>query len=112
MLDIPAQSPPERGFFLPAKHHDLQVLIGRLSREMPGTIAGFTHLRKEATAAGALNAKFKELVALGVAVMMGTAARRRCTPVKPLRPWSNSRRTITRNDSSWLSRAGMKNMRR
>jgi AhpD family alkylhydroperoxidase len=52
----------------PAKHHDLQVLMGRLSREMPGTLAGFAHLHKEATAAGTLNAKFKELMALGIAV--------------------------------------------
>jgi AhpD family alkylhydroperoxidase len=52
----------------PAKHRDLQVFLGRLSREMPGTTGGFAHLHKEAMAAGALNAKFKELIALGIAV--------------------------------------------
>jgi AhpD family alkylhydroperoxidase len=52
----------------PTRHHDLQVIMGRLSREMPGTLAGFAHLHKEATAAGTLNAKFKELMALGIAV--------------------------------------------
>jgi AhpD family alkylhydroperoxidase len=52
----------------PARHHDLQVLMGRLSREMPGTLAGFAHLHKEAAAAGTLSAKFKELMALGIAV--------------------------------------------
>ena len=52
----------------PARHHDLQVLLGRLSRELPGTIAGFAHLHKEATAAGTLGVKFKELIALGIAV--------------------------------------------
>ncbi len=52
----------------PTKHHDLQVLMGRLSREMPGAIAGFAHLHKEATAAGTLSVKFKELIALGIAV--------------------------------------------
>jgi AhpD family alkylhydroperoxidase len=44
------------------------VLMGRLSRESAGTIAGFAHLHKEATAAGALDVKFKELIALGIAV--------------------------------------------
>jgi AhpD family alkylhydroperoxidase len=52
----------------PGKHHDLQVLLGRLSREMPGTTAGFGQLHKEAMAAGTLNLKFKELIALGIAV--------------------------------------------
>lgn len=52
----------------PARHHDLQVVLGRLSREMQGTLAGFAHLHKEATAAGTLNEKFKELIALGIAV--------------------------------------------
>ena len=48
----------------PARHHDLQVLMGRLSRELPGAIAGFAHLHKEATGAGTLSLKFKELIAL------------------------------------------------
>lgn len=52
----------------PTRHHDLQVVMGRLSHEMPGTLAGFAHLHKEATAAGAVNTKFKELIALGIAV--------------------------------------------
>jgi AhpD family alkylhydroperoxidase len=52
----------------PTRHHDLQVLMGRLSRELPGTLAGFAHLHKDATAAGALSVKFKKLVALGIAV--------------------------------------------
>jgi AhpD family alkylhydroperoxidase len=52
----------------PAKHHDLQVLRGRLSRELPGAMSGFSHLHKEATAAGTLSLKFKELIALGIAV--------------------------------------------
>ncbi|MGD0563774.1 MAG: carboxymuconolactone decarboxylase family protein [Roseiarcus sp.] len=52
----------------PEKYHDLQVLLGRLSREMPGTLSGFAHLHKEATASGALSAKFKELMALGIAI--------------------------------------------
>jgi AhpD family alkylhydroperoxidase len=52
----------------PTRHHDLQVLMGRLSREIPGTLAGFSHLHKEATAAGTLSVKFKELIALGITV--------------------------------------------
>lgn len=52
----------------PERHHDLQVLLGRLSRELPGTVAGFAHLHKEATAAGTLGLKFKELIALAIAV--------------------------------------------
>jgi hypothetical protein len=43
----------------PQKHHDLQLLMGRLSRELPGAMARFAHLHKEAGAAGALTAKFK-----------------------------------------------------
>ncbi len=52
----------------PTRHHDLQVVLGRLSREMPGTVAGFAHLHKEATAPGTLGSKNKELIALGIAV--------------------------------------------
>jgi hypothetical protein len=52
----------------PARHRDLQALLGRLSREMPGTTGSFAHLHKEAMEPGALNAKFKELMALGIAV--------------------------------------------
>ena len=52
------------------KHHDLQLLMGRLSRELPGAMAGFAHLHKEAGAAGALTAKFKELMALAIAVVI------------------------------------------
>ena len=52
----------------PGKFHDLQVLLGKMSREMPGTTAGFAHLHKEATAPGTLGTKVKELMALGIAV--------------------------------------------
>lgn len=52
----------------PGKHHDLQVLMGQLSKELPGAVAGFGHLHKEAMAAGAIDAKTKELMALGIAV--------------------------------------------
>lgn len=52
----------------PEMHHELQVLMGKLARETPGTMAGFAHLHKEATAAGTLSSKFKELISLGIAV--------------------------------------------
>ncbi len=52
----------------PEKRHDLQVLLGRLGRELPGAVAGFAHLHKEAMASGTLDAKIKELIALGIAV--------------------------------------------
>ncbi len=52
----------------PGKFHDLQVLLGKMSREMPGTTAGFAHLHKEATAPGTLGTKVKELMALSIAV--------------------------------------------
>jgi AhpD family alkylhydroperoxidase len=57
-------------WYYPEKHHDLQVLLGRLSHEMPGTTAGFARLHKEAMTAGTLNAKFKELIALAIAVAL------------------------------------------
>ena len=52
----------------PGKFHNLQVLLGKLSRELPGPSAGFAHLHKEATAPGTLGTKVKELMALGIAV--------------------------------------------
>ncbi len=52
----------------PEKRHDLQVLLGRLSKELPGAVSGFANLHKGAMAAGTLDAKFKELIALGIAV--------------------------------------------
>jgi AhpD family alkylhydroperoxidase len=52
----------------PGKFHDLQILLGKMSRELPGTTAGFAHLHKEATAAGTLGTKAKELMALAIAV--------------------------------------------
>ena len=52
----------------PGQFHDLQVLLGKLSRELPGTSAAFAHLHKEATAAGTLDPKVKELMALAISV--------------------------------------------
>ena len=40
----------------------------RLGRELSGPMGGFANLHKAATAKGALDAKTKELIALGIAV--------------------------------------------
>lgn len=52
----------------PARRSELQGLMLRLGREIPGTMSGFANLHKAATAGGVLNAKTKELIALGIAV--------------------------------------------
>ena len=52
----------------PERRRELQGLMGRLGREIPGTMRGFAGLHEAATAAGALDAKSKELIALGIAV--------------------------------------------
>ncbi len=52
----------------PARRSELQGLMLRLGREIPGPMGGFANLHKAATTSGALNAKTKELIALGIAV--------------------------------------------
>lgn len=52
----------------PARRNELQGLMMRLGRELPGAMGGFGNLHKAATAKGALDAKTKELIALGIAV--------------------------------------------
>ncbi len=52
----------------PERRHQLQGLMVRLGRELPGPMSGFGNLHKAATAKGALDAKAKELIALGIAV--------------------------------------------
>jgi AhpD family alkylhydroperoxidase len=47
---------------------DLTEAIGKLRDGIPETMAGFSALAKAATAAGALDPKTKELVAIGIAV--------------------------------------------
>jgi AhpD family alkylhydroperoxidase len=54
----------------PARHKQLQAKLGQLARELPGPLAGFTSLHKGAMAQGELSPKFKELIALGIAVAM------------------------------------------
>lgn len=52
----------------PARRAELQSIMPRLAAELRGPIGGFANLHKAATADGALNAKTKELIALGIAV--------------------------------------------
>jgi len=52
----------------PERHKQLEALLGQLGKQLPGPVAGFARLHKEATAAGQLDRKFKELIALGIAV--------------------------------------------
>ena len=52
----------------PARRSELQGLMVRLGRELPGPMRGFANLHKAATSKGTLDTKTKELIALGIAV--------------------------------------------
>jgi len=52
----------------PERRQEVQALMIRLGRELAGPMGGFAGLHKAATAKGALDAKAKELIALGIAV--------------------------------------------
>ena len=52
----------------PQRHQELQGLLGRLAKELPGPIGGFGRLHKESVAQGTVPAKFKELMALAIAI--------------------------------------------
>ena len=52
----------------PEYHQQLQQLMGKLSQEIPNTMAGFGQLHQQAIASGSLSTKVKELIALGIAI--------------------------------------------
>lgn len=52
----------------PEYYRHLRELVGRLSAQLPGPMAGFATLHTAAVADGALNTKTKELIALGIAI--------------------------------------------
>lgn len=52
----------------PDYHRHLQGLMRKLGTELPGPMAGFGQLHKQATADGALSTKLKELIALGIGI--------------------------------------------
>jgi AhpD family alkylhydroperoxidase len=57
---------PEKDY--PAYRQQLRSLMGRLGRELPGTVNALGQLHTQAMADGALDAKTKELIALGIAI--------------------------------------------
>lgn len=52
----------------PKRYKELLTLMGELGKEIPSTMQGFSGLHKSSTAPGALSAKVKELIALGIAI--------------------------------------------
>ncbi len=47
---------------------ELQKLAGKLGKDLPGPLSGFSALHKSALADGALSKKFKELIALAIGI--------------------------------------------
>jgi AhpD family alkylhydroperoxidase len=52
----------------PQYYNDLQELVGNLSDGLPGPMKDFSRLHSSTVADGALSAKMKELIALGIAI--------------------------------------------
>jgi len=52
----------------PEYHQHLQSLLIKLGNELPGPLSGFGQLHRHAVAEGALSAKIKELIALGIGI--------------------------------------------
>jgi AhpD family alkylhydroperoxidase len=52
----------------PERRNELEVLMRRLGRDLPGAMGGFASLHKAAIAKATLDTKTKELMALAIAV--------------------------------------------
>jgi AhpD family alkylhydroperoxidase len=52
----------------PEKYHRLQLLAGKLSSGLSGTMKAFTQLHQKSLEDGALSKKTKELMALGISI--------------------------------------------
>ncbi len=52
----------------PEYYQHLQSLMVKLGNELPGPMAGFGQLHRQAVAGGTLSTKVKELIALGIAI--------------------------------------------
>jgi len=52
----------------PEYHHRLKQVYGRLARNLRGPMTAFAQLSAAATADGALDAKTKQLIALGIGI--------------------------------------------
>ena len=51
------------------KHYEHVVeLMGKISKDIPNTMQGFSSLHEAVASEGALSTKYKELIALGIAV--------------------------------------------
>nr|WP_321230179.1 carboxymuconolactone decarboxylase family protein [uncultured Psychroserpens sp.] len=51
-------------------YNDLTKLMGELETKIPATMKGFNDLHKVSTAEGRLPSKIKELIALGIAIVV------------------------------------------
>jgi AhpD family alkylhydroperoxidase len=52
----------------PEYYNHLGELMGKLGKEIPGPMSGFSQLHRQAVAGGALSTKIKELMALAIAI--------------------------------------------
>jgi AhpD family alkylhydroperoxidase len=52
----------------PGRRQELQIQLARLAKELPGPVDGFGRLHTESVAEGTVPAKFKELMALAIAI--------------------------------------------
>lgn len=52
-------------------HKHLEERLTQLGRELPGPMGGFARLHRKAMEEGALSARVKELMALGISVAIG-----------------------------------------
>ena len=52
----------------PEHHKHLQELMGKLGKDIPETLSGFTKLHQAAVSDGVLNVKTKELISLAIAI--------------------------------------------
>lgn len=52
----------------PEHNKQLRQLMGKLGKEIPGTMAGFVALHKAGSQGGAIDAKTKELISLAIAI--------------------------------------------
>jgi AhpD family alkylhydroperoxidase len=54
----------------PEYYDHIHDWMGKLGKQIPGTLGGFAQLHRASTADGALSAKVKELIALSIAITM------------------------------------------
>jgi AhpD family alkylhydroperoxidase len=52
----------------PQRYAELQSLLAKLGKELPGPISGFARLHRDSVAQGTLASKTKELIALAIAI--------------------------------------------